>query len=179
MKRLISAVLSTGAVLVLAACGSSAPSAADTATASLKAELLQQSASSASPFTFSDAQAQCAANRVVTSVGTSALQHYGLLNAENKATTKTLNDSTLSVGDATSVVNAIVDCLGSSTFTKALTDAVAKNIKGTKTASQRACLEGKLTVAVLKPMLISTLSGDESTAATFAQNLASCMTSTK
>jgi hypothetical protein len=179
MSKVVIGAVCVVTAISLTACGSSGPSANDTATASLKAELLQQSASSASPFTFSDSQAQCAASRVVTSVGTSALQHYGLLNAENKATSKTLDSSTLSTGDATAVVNAIVDCLGSANFSKALTDAVSKNIKGTKTAAQRACLEGKLTVAVLKPMLISTLSGDQSAAGTFAQNLASCMTGTK
>src|SRR5690348_17928564 len=99
-------VLAATACLVgatsLSACGSSAPSAADTATASFKTELLHQSASSASPFTFTDTQAQCAASRVVSAVGTSGLQKYGLLNAENKATAKTLDDATLSSKDATS-----------------------------------------------------------------------------
>lgn len=179
MRKVLNGTVCVIAAVSLAACGSSKPSAVDTATASLKAELLRQSASSASPFTFSDAQAQCAASRVVTSVGTPALQRYGLLNAENKATSKTLDDSTLSTGDATAVVNAIVDCLGSPTFTRALTDAVSKNIQGSRTAAQRACLEGKLTIAVLKPMLIATLSGDQSAATTFAQNLASCMTGTR
>lgn len=178
MIKVLSGTVCVVAAFALSACGSSAPSAADTATASLKAELLQQSASSASPFTFTDSQAQCTASRVVSTVGTSALQHYGLVNAENKATKKTLDDTTLSAKDATTVVNAIIDCLGSSNFTRALTDAVSKNIKGTKTVTQRACLESKLTAATLKPMLIATLSGDQTEAQTFGQSLLSCMSLT-
>ena len=175
MSRVLTGTACAIAVIALSACGSSAPSAADTATASFKAELIHQSASSASPFAFSDAQAQCTAHRVVTSVGTAPLQSYGLLNAENQATSKTLNDARLSAKDATSVVNAIIDCLGSANVTKALSDAIGKTIKGARTAAQRTCLESKLTIKALKPMLIATLSGDQAAGQAFAQNLLSCM----
>jgi len=170
------AATSSFAPMIMAACGGTGtPSAAATATASLKAELLQQSATSASPFTFSESQAQCAASRVVNGVGTTALQSYGLLSADNKATSKTLDGTKMTPKDATAVVNAIVDCLGADTFASALRTAVSKNITGTKTASQRACLESKLTVSTLKPMLIATLSGDPSAAQAFSQGLVACV----
>lgn len=164
--------------VIASACGggSSRDAAATAASTSLKAELLDQSASGASPFRFTNAQAGCTASRVVSAVGTARLQTYGLLNAEDKATTKTLDDTTLSTNDATSVVNAIIDCLGSDNFTAALQNAIGKNIKGTKTTAQRRCLEDKLTPSRLRPMLIATLSGNRASAQGFAQSLLSCMT---
>lgn len=179
MSRVLVGSVCAIAAVSLSACGTSAPSAADTATASFKAELLQQSISAASPFMFTPAQAQCAASRVVSAVGTPALQRYGLLDAQNKATTKTLDSTTLTAQDATSVVNAIIDCLGSANFTKALTTAIDKTIKGTQTAAQRACLESKLTAARLKPMLIATLSGNQGAAQVFAQGVIACTSSKK
>lgn len=176
MSKVPNATVCAIAALSLAACGSSTPSASDTATTSLKTELMQQSASSASPFTFSDTQAQCTASRVVNAVGTTGLRTYGLLNSENKATTKTLDGTTLSAKDATAVVNAIIDCLGSANFTTALTTAVSKSITGAETASQRACLESKLTTAALKPMLIATLSGNQGAAQAYTQSLLTCVT---
>lgn len=177
MRRILVAGLGAALVVSTAGCGSTShqDAAAQTATSSLKAELLHQSSASASAFTFTDAQAQCAASRVVNAIGTSGLQRYGLLSTENKATTKTLDDTTLSRADASTVVTAIIECLGAGTFTRDLTTAVSKSITGTQTASQRACLESKLTVDALKPMLIDTLSGNQVRAQTFYLGLASCI----
>lgn len=176
MRNLATAAACVITALSVTACGSSSTdSATRTATASLKSELLQQSASAASPFTFSDAQAQCAASKVVGSVGTARLQTYGLLNAQNQATPKTLDATTLSAADATAVVHAIVDCLGPANVTHALTAAVGKSLPGTRTAAQRACLESKLTIGALEPMLIETLSGHPTAAQTFYASLASCI----
>lgn len=177
MKRSLLAALCAVLALTSSACGGGGQQnpAVATASTSLESELLQQSASGVSPFKFSAAQAACTTSGVVNGVGTARLQTYGLLNAENKATAKTLDDTTLSTKDATSVVDAIIGCLGSANFTAALQRAVTKNITGTKTAAQRACLEDKLTVALLRPMLIATLTGDHASAVSFTQALLSCM----
>lgn len=180
MKRSLLAALCALLALSSSACGGGkGDAAARTATASLQAELLQQSASGASAFRFSAGQAQCTASRVVDAVGTTRLRSYGLLDAENKATTKTLDDTTLSTKDATAVVNAVIDCLGSDTFTSTLRTAVGKSFSTAKTAAQRACLESKLTIATLKPMLIATLSGDHAAGQTFAHSLLACASTKK
>ncbi|MGN6161015.1 MAG: hypothetical protein ACTHOG_04850 [Marmoricola sp.] len=179
MKRPLLAALCVIVALTSTACGGGQHhvSGASAATASLKAELLRQSASKASPFTFSDTQAQCTASRIVSAVGTSSLQQYGLLTSANQTTSKTLNDTTLSAKDAGSVVNAIIDCLGEANVTEALTAAVSRSLKGARTAAQRACLTSKLTIAALRPMLIDTLSGNQATAQAFYRGLASCIPS--
>lgn len=178
MARLLGRVALLVALASVAACGSSpaGDTATSTATASLKSELLQQSASAASPFTFTDGQAQCAASKVVGSVGTVRLQKYGLLNAQNRATAKTLDSTRLTAPDATAVVSAIINCLGPANVTRALADAVGRSLPGSRTARQRACLESKLTVAALKPMLIDTLTGQQAAAQAFYASLASCIT---
>ena len=177
MRKLFTAAACVITAIALTACGSSssADSGASTATASLKSELLQQSASAASPFTFTDAQAHCAASRVVAAVGTARLQTYGLLNAQNQATAKTLDGTTLSNADASAVVHAIVDCLGPANVTRALAAAIGKSLPGTRTASQRACFESKLAIATLEPVLIETLSGHPTAAQRFYESLASCI----
>jgi len=177
VKRTLLAAFCTAVLLSSSACGGGGQvdSGASVATASFKAELLRQSASGASPFTFSNAQAQCAASRVVTAIGTTGLRTYGLLNAANKATAKTLDDTTLSPTDASAVVNAIIDCLGEAAVTRTLTAAVSKSLTGTRTAAQRACLDAKLTIAALKPVLIDTLTGKRAAAQAFYQGLASCI----
>lgn len=176
MARLLGRVALVVALASLAACGSSSGDPGKTAaTASLKSELLQQSASAASPFTFTDAQAECAASKVVGSVGTARLQRYGLLNAQNQATTKTLDGTTLTSADATVVVSAIVDCLGPANVTKTLADAVGRSLPGSRTAAQRACLDRKLAIATLEPMLIDTLTGHQAAAQAFYASLASCI----
>lgn len=182
MNRTFVAGLGAVLTLSLSACGGSSSSgdhAAAVARGALTAELLRQSASAASPFRFTEPQARCVANRVVSAVGTSGLQTYGLLNADNLATTKTLDDTILSTKDATAVVNAIIGCLGAGNVTQALTAAVGKSIKGTASAPQRACIEEKLTIGVLKPMLIATLSGNKATAQAFVQGLSACMPATR
>lgn len=177
MVRVLGPGVIVVALALLAGCGSSPAGdpGVKAATASLKSELLQQSASAASPFTFTDAQAQCAASKVVGSVGTARLQKYGLLNAQNQATAKTLDSTTLTSPDATAVVSAIVDCLGPANVTKALATAVGRSLPGSRTAPQRACLERKLTIAALKPMLIDTLTGHQAAAQAFYASLASCI----
>lgn len=168
-------IVGAACLLALTACGStSSDSATDTATASLKAELVQQSAKHASAFTFNDAQAQCTASTVVKALGAKGLQSYGLLDTENKTTDLTLDDVRLTKADATSVVNAFIDCLGAATFTKALSDAVNTQLT-TKTAEQRTCLTQKLTAAALKPMLIASLSGDDDATTKFNASLEACL----
>jgi hypothetical protein len=83
----------------------------------------------------------------------------------------------LSEKDAAAVVNAIIDCLGETTVTKALSSAVNKSLTGSRTAAQRACIESKLTLTALKPVLIDTLSGNQTTAQAFYRSLGSCIPS--
>lgn len=173
MSKVLAAAIGIVAAASLAACGSD--NATGTATASLKAELLQQSQSGASAFTFSDAQAQCTASRIAQEVGAKQLQQYGLLDAKNQTTPKTLDTTTMSAKDATTVVDAIINCLGEANFTKALADAVDKSIPDAKSQAQRDCLQSKLTIVALKPMLIASLSGDSAPAQKFSDALLSCV----
>lgn len=174
MSKVLTAAIGVVAALTLAACGSS-DQAATAATASIKSELLQQSASGATAFKFSDGQAQCAASTIVKNVGTKNLQHYGLLDDKFQGTPKTLDDVTMSKGDATTVVNALIDCLGEANFTQALADAVNKTITGNQAQAQRDCLKSKLTATALRPMLIATLSGDTAAAQKFVTEITSCI----
>lgn len=169
------------AALSLTACGSAptndsaSNSGTTTAIASFKAQLLEQSTQHTSPFTFDDSSAQCVARTVVDAVGLQQLQDYELLDANNTATDKTLDEVTMSTADASAVVNGLVDCLGVKEFNAALKNAVTSSITGKGAAAQRACLTTKLTADALKPMLIASLSGDAQAATAFNAELAACL----
>lgn len=192
MRRSAVAVACLLATLSLAACGSSKPSTSQpgtstapsmptltdsnsrTAASALTNELVRQSSTASGPLKFSATQAECAATRVVSAVGADKLRGYGLLSSTYQPTSKTLDDVTMSKADATSVVNAFIDCLGASAFTQYLADAVSSSIQGANTTAQRTCLQNKLTVAALKPMLVNTLSGDKQAATQFYAGLLTC-----
>ena len=177
MRKVLTSTICIAAAISLTACGSSAskPSNTQVATTALTQELIKQSASTAaSPLKFNTTQAGCTATRVVSSVGEAKLQSYGLLDAKFHGTPKTLDEVTLSKADATAVVGAIIDCLGEATFTTDLSEAVTSSITGANTGTQRTCLQDKLTVAALKPMLISSLSGDKLAATHFYAGLLTC-----
>ncbi|HWU33135.1 MAG TPA: hypothetical protein VN108_09685 [Marmoricola sp.] len=144
------------------------------AASALSDELVRQSSAASGPLKFNATQSSCAATRVVSAVGADKLRTYGLLSNAYRPTSKTLDDVTMSKADATSVVDAFIDCLGASTFTRYLADAVTSSVQGANTASQRTCLQDKLTVTALKPMLINTLSGDKQAATQFYAGLLTC-----
>lgn len=189
MRKVLTGTICAIATVSLTACGSSNPNASSNANApampslsanakiaatALAQELVKQSATSTSPLKFNSTQAECAASHVVSSVGEAKLQSYGLIDSTYRATDNTLDNVTMSKADATSVVTAFIDCLGESAFTQDLADAVSSSIPGATGASQRACLQNKLTAAALKPMLVSTLSGNQQAATNFYAGLLKC-----
>lgn len=167
--RLVAVALATAVAFALAACGSASNPVADKAKAAIKADILknQTGNSIVGSKGFSATQAGCFSGKFVDGVGVNQLVKDGLITATG-ATKKSITSSNLQLpkADATTFVTSIFDCTDGgapimSTFRSKLDTTLASY-----TATQRTCVENKVTIDVIKSIFVAGLSGDTGAAST-------------
>ena len=172
--RLVAVALTATLPFALAACGSGNP-VADKAKTAIKADVLKnQGTNSVMGSKGLDAtQAGCFTGHFVDGVGVDGLVKDGLI-TKTGAVKKSLTSSTLQLpkAHATTFVNALFDCTNDGAQIMSTFRTKLQTTLTTYTATQRSCLEGKVTTTVMKSIFVAGLSGDGATATTTFTNIA-------
>ena len=167
--RLVAFALATSVPFALAACGSSSNPVADKAKAAIKADILKnQSASSVvGGKGFTPSQADCFSGKFVDGVGVDGLVKDGLI-TKTGAAMKSITSSSLQLpkAHATTFVNAMFDCTNGGASIMTTFKGKLDTTLTSYSATQRTCVEDKVTTQVMKTIFIAGLSGDTSAANT-------------
>ena len=182
-RRTSAAVLLAALVpLTLAACGSG-DSEATSAKAAIKADILKSEKSGAdasSPLKLNDTQAGCFASQLVDHLGVAQLKKDGILTKDGKVA-KALSTSgnlKLPQADAGTFVSGLFDCTnGGGQVVTLFHDELAKQMTSIPTAA-KTCINTKIDAALVRKILVATLSGQGQAAITaeITQITQGCMT---
>lgn len=167
--RLVAVALATAVPFALTACGSGGNPVADKAKAAIKADILKnQSANSVvGSKGFSPSQAGCFSGKFVDGVGVDKLVKDGLI-TKTGAAKKSITASNLQLpkADATTFVTAMFDCTnGGATIMSTFKGKLDATLTAYP-ATQKTCVEDKVTTQVMKTIFIAGLSGDTTAANT-------------
>lgn len=141
--------------------------AAATAT-SLKQVVLEKAKSGGYPF--KDTQATCYANSVVNTFHLDQLKSWGLVAANNTATSKDVSDAGLNLSQATAIINLLIDCVGPVSFVATMRGKLLANT----TPAQRTCAEKLITLDAARRLTASAFSNDQTKMADLSAAFKKC-----
>lgn len=182
-RCLVFLALAIAAPLALSACGGGDTSATSQAKAAIKAEILKserKGADATSPVMLSDSQAGCFAGDLVDHIGVAQLKKDGVIGKDG-AVTRALSSSGLKLppADAGTFVSALFDCTngGGQVVARARTELNAQ-MSGLPAAA-KICINTKIDAALIRRILVATLSGQGQAAirAQVTQITEGCVTS--
>ena len=163
MKKLVvGAALASVATATLAACGSSGDPAASQAITSLKSAYISEGKTDTANPIGNDQAAGCFSSAIVSQIGVTHLKADGVLDAQGNAVSGKLGNLTASQADATTIVNALFNCVGEAKMSAALAAGMAQN--SSLKPAVKACLAKVLTVPTVKAFMIADYQGKSSAA---------------
>jgi hypothetical protein len=161
MKKLLASVALASAALSLTACGAKSDPVAAHAKDSIKQAIIDDAKSDSSNPVNNEQTAGCTANALVDKLGVSKLQGYGLIDKDGNAVKDKLKDANASKDDATSVVDAMITCVGTDKLSQSINESITKEEPNMPQAVKD-CMAKALDKDTIRNLMIAELEGKDS-----------------